>query len=303
MKIQLLTLISLLFIGVVATKIAKANTIEVNAIIYMNGKPTPLKVELTLPNNWYIYPSKTPESTGDYLITKDQSVYMIIRLAEWGNYTPKTYANLQSSNGYSELAVNGNIVFTKEILEARRRFEMNYFIESKKTAISTTLSLYDDHLEKNIDNELKQVATMLSNAKVTFNLKNSNQANPKIASSKKSVDATLIKITQYAKNGELKRFPTICAKVDSHLLKYTFPKAPQEVKDYYNNAKNLCRGKLHTQALLATLNNEGVSVCRRMEVKLQTNRIESFINKTNSSKIWNSFMANFKQLCPNNLNF
>ncbi|RLA62530.1 MAG: hypothetical protein DRQ78_07950 [Epsilonproteobacteria bacterium] len=125
---------------------------------------------------------------------------------------------------------------------------------------------------------------------------------PKIASTKKKMDETLIKIEGYAQEGKSERFPSVCAKTDTRILKYTYPDAPQEIVDYYIYAKHLCYGKLHAQALQSKLKQEGKSVCRSMETRLQITHVKSHTNKTGHSTFWNNFINEYNKTCPNNSN-
>lgn len=129
------------------------------------------------------------------------------------------------------------------------------------------------------------------------------EVNPKVEFTKKQVDNTLSKIEKYANEGNKKKFPSTCATLDSSLVKYTFPDAPKEVYDYYEHATEVCRGKYHTIALHNTLKKEGKSVCVSMEVTLQINHLKSHLKKTDDIAIWDAFMIDYKQTCPNNLNF
>jgi hypothetical protein len=126
---------------------------------------------------------------------------------------------------------------------------------------------------------------------------------PKIASSKKSIDEGLVKMTKYAEEGDAGKFPRKCAFTSTRLIKYTFPDAPKEIHDYYDHAKHLCYGKIHTQALHTKLRKEGKSICKQMETTLQINHITKHIKKTNDMPIWDKFMLEYKETCPNNLNF
>lgn len=125
----------------------------------------------------------------------------------------------------------------------------------------------------------------------------------KIESHKKQLDQTLLKIENIAKEGKVKKFPSICAKTDTRVVKYVYKDAPKEIYDYYDHAKNVCRGKLHLLSLQEHLKQEGESVCKKMEVKLQINHIKSFLTKTDDIAIWDKFMLEYKKTCPNNLNF
>ena len=69
--------------------------------------------------------------------------------------------------------------------------------------------------------------------------------------------------------------------------------------DYYNNAKNLCRGKLHVQALHMHLKKEGKSACKSMEVTLQISHIKSYAKKTNHLLFWNNFIQEYNKTCAN----
>ena len=126
---------------------------------------------------------------------------------------------------------------------------------------------------------------------------------PRVNFVKQSLDNKLLKIEEYAKVGKAKKFPYCCASTDSSLLKYTFPNAPQELKEYYDNAKNICYGRLHILALENKLNTDEKTDCKKIEVTLQINHIKSYLKKSKDMIIWEDFMKKYKDACPDNLNF
>jgi len=138
----------------------------------------------------------------------------------------------------------------------------------------------------------------------TFGLVNSmaEEVNPKITSTKQYIDKELLKVQKYADEGLSGKFPRKCAPFSSRLVKYTYPDAPKEIYDYYANAENVCYGKLYAMALQAKLKKEGKIVCEAMEVRLQITHIKRHIEKTNDMPTWNSFMDDYKKICPNNSN-
>jgi len=279
------------------------NATEINAIFWTKGKQIPVKVEVTLADSWYIQASKDVSKAGDYLISKKKSAYMLFNIYERANNTAETYANIQTRNGFTKHTMGDKQIFTKEILKDRRRVDIGRFISTpKKVSLSTTLSLYDNYLDKNIDKELEEALLIMASAKIISFPDTSNIINPKIASTKKSIDDGLLKVQHYAENGDSDRFPATCVFADSHLIKYTYPNAPKEIYDYYANATTLCYGKIHAQALHAKLKKEGNSACRLMEVTLQITHIKKHVEKTNDLPIWNNFMDDYKKICPNHNN-
>lgn len=299
MKVKLCSVVLL-----ISMAFTTLSAIEVNAVYYTKGKPFPTKVEIDLPNTWMVKASSTPQKMGDYLITKKRSVYMNLTLSHWPGYTQKKYDAINTDNGYTNHSVNEKNIFTKEITKTRKRVNMGSFISTPKPiSLDATLSLYDDYLDKNVGVELQEAIAILASVKVLRLPDTEAIVDPKIASSKKNADDALAKLKHDALEGKSDDFPRNCAKVDPYLLKYTYPDAPQEVRDYYQNSKHLCYGKLHTLALQEKLKQEGKNVCTKMEVTLQINHIKSYIEKTNDIAIWDKFMLDYKQVCPNNLNF
>lgn len=278
------------------------NAIEVNAVYYTKGKPFATKVEIDLPSTWMVQASSTPQTRGDYLITKKRSVYMNLTLSHWPDYTKNKYDAMRTNNGYTSHSVNEKNIFTKEVTTPRR-VDMGSFVSTPKPiSLAATLSLYDDYLDKNVDVELQEAIAILSSVKV-LNLPDTDAiVDPKIASTKKNADDALAKLKNDALEGKSDNFPRNCAKVDPYLLKYIYPNAPKEVGDYYQHSKHLCYGKLHALALHTKLKKEGKSACEAMEVKLQITHIKREIEKTNDMPVWNNFMDDYKKMCPNNTN-
>lgn len=281
---------------------AVLNAVEVHAVYWTKGGQTPIKLEVTIPEDWTTKPSKDMEKSGDYLFTKERTVYMNLNVTDWEGDTTETYAAKKKGIEHIEKVIDGKSIFLKKVTKGGKRILIGRFMPASKVEINTQLVLYKQDTQ--IDAETQQALAILASAKIIAFPDTSDLEDKKAISVKTSLDKKFSKIEAYAKSGEADKFPRKCAIAHESLVKYAYPGAPKEIYDYYKNAENTCLGKLHTIALHESIKQNRSNVnCKKIELTLQINHLRTYLQKTNNMQEWDDFMEDYKEVCPNHLNF
>jgi len=267
-----------------------------------------MPLDITLTNNWDIYKSEDKRYPQDTLFTKNKSVYARLGFSALTYGTASSYIDDMVSYGYTKHIINNQVVITQKTQTPDGSNYYNVrmaFDKPKKIFLFIPMYPYDDFKNSSLEDELKQLVSILSSIKIHTipNSKNNvavkNAEELKYANIRKEIDDGLATATLIDDEGKLETVDSYCMGLQTIPFKYSQDKtAPQWIKDYANNAITQCKGKLYTGALTKHLKKEGKTSCASLKQAFADDySIKGALRDTGESKMWDTLQSNYAKVC------
>jgi hypothetical protein len=267
-----------------------------------------MPIDITVKNNWDIYKSEDERYPEDTLFTKKKSVYGRLGFADLSQGTASSYIEKMVSYGYTKHTINNRTIITQKAEAHGGGSYYNVrmaFDKPKKLFLFVPMFPYDDFKGTSLEDELKELVTILSTIKLGTipNRKNStavrNAETSKYENIKKEIDKELASTTLINDDANLKDVRSFCLSLQIIPFKYSQDKkAPQSLKDYAQNAISMCKGKLYTSALTNHLKTKGKTSCSELKKAFDDDfSIKGALSKSGDAKMWDSLQKQYKTTC------
>ena len=267
-----------------------------------------MPIDITLTSNWDIYKSEDKRYPTDTLFTKKKSVYGRLGFSELAHGTAASYIEKMVSYGYTKHTINNREIITQksEAQDGSTYYNIRMaFDKPKKLFLFVPMFPYNDFKGSSLEDELKELVSILSTVKISTvpNAKNNvtvkNAESQKYVDIQKEIDNELAIATLVSKKGKLKDVHSFCRSLDVIPFKYSQDKkAPQSLKDYAKNAIDMCKGKLYTSALTNHLKTKGKTSCLELKKAFSDDFfIKSALRKSGDSKMWDILQKQYNTTC------
>jgi len=267
-----------------------------------------MPIDLTLTSNWDIYKSEDKRYPTDTLFTKKKSVYGRLGFSELMQGTAASYIEQMVSYGYTKHTINNRDIITQksETRDGSTYYNIRMaFDKPKKLFLFVPMFPYDDFKGKSLEDELKELVSILSTVKISTvpNAKNNaavkNAKSQKYANIQKEIDNELSTATLIDDDGTLKDVNSFCLSLNVIPFKYSQDKkAPQWIKDYAHNAISMCKGKLYTSALTKHLKTKGETSCSEVKKAFSDDFfIKGALRKSGDLKMWDTLQKQYNNIC------
>ncbi len=267
-----------------------------------------MPIDITVTSNWDIYKSEDKRYPADTLFTKKRSVYGRLGFSDLGHGTVASYIEQMVSDGYTKHTINNREIITQKSKTRDGNTYYNIrmaFDKPKKIFLFLPLFPYDDFKGKSLEDELKELVSILSTVKISTvpNAKNNaavkKAKSQKYADIQKEIDNELATATLIDDDGTLKDVNSFCLSL--HVIPFKYiqdKKAPQWIKDYAYNAISMCKGKLYTSALTKHLSKQGASSCNSLKKSFSNDfYIKGALQESGDIKMWDTLQEQYKAIC------
>lgn len=262
----------------------------------------PMKIELPLPNNWEIRQSSDPKNA-DTLATKEKGIAVRMEFFDLTNTNDKEYIQTMLRYGYTHSVVNNRNILTQEEKLNDGGMYLNVRMILGQKALYIPVFPPKGKSLSSLSTEISELTHIIASIKLSSApdekaLKKATKS--KYDAIKKEIDDALSDATLISTAGSLKKVHSFCRTLDVIPFKYSQDKeVPQSVKDYANNASDLCEGKLYASALTKHLQTQGNSICKDINIALQDEFfIKAGLRKSGDIKLWEKLQLQYKTTCP-----
>lgn len=263
----------------------------------------PIKVEITLPNNWEIRKSTDP-TRADTLATKQKGIALGMEFSDLGHLDDKKYIQKMVGYGYTHSTVDNQNILTQEDEAYGGGKYLNVRMTLGEKSLYAPVFPPKGESLSSISTEISELTHILAGIKLSSSpdaISVKKVIEKKYDAIKHEIDTELAHTTLIDDEGKLKEVDSFCLSLNVIPFKYSQDKkAPQSLKDYANNAISMCKGKLYTSALTKHLATKGKASCSELKNAFTYDFfIKSALRESGDIKMWEKLQKQYKNTCSN----